>query len=145
MDIVSGLPETASGCTGCVVFVDQLSKMTHFVAVPSTVDSEHLAQIFLDHVFRLHRMPQSIVSDRDARFMSRFWRAVFDTLESKLLYSSAYHPQTETNPLSVVTFNRRGSSRPMRGPCSSPTTSYKNFQIFHGALRGKCSGRERSR
>ena len=95
MDVASGLPETASGCTGCVVFVDRLSKMAHFVAVPSTVDSEHLAQIFVDHVFRLHGIPQSIVSDRDTRFMSRFWRAVFDTLESKLLYSSAYHPQTD--------------------------------------------------
>ena len=66
MDIVSGLPETATGYTGCVVFVDRLSKMAHFVAVPSTVDSEHLAQIFLDHIFCLHGMPQSIVSDRDA-------------------------------------------------------------------------------
>ena len=84
-----------NGFTGCVVFVDRLSKMAYFAPVSSTVDSIGLAQIFLDNVFRLHGMPQSIVSDRDARFMSRFWRAVFDTLESKLLFSSAYHPQTD--------------------------------------------------
>ena len=95
MDIVTGLPETAEGYSGCVVFVDRLSKMAHFAAVSSRVDSEQLAQIFINNVFRLHGMPQSIVSDRDPRFMSRFWRAVFDTLESKLLYSSAYHPQTD--------------------------------------------------
>ena len=92
---VSELPEIASGFSGCMVFVDRLSKMTHFVAVSSTVDSTELAQIFLDNVFRLHGMPQSIISDRDSRFMSRFWRAVFDALESKLLYSSAYHLQTD--------------------------------------------------
>ena len=95
MDIVSGLPETMNGFTGCVVFVYRLSKLAHFAPVSSTVDSIGLAQIFLDNIFRLHGMPQSIVSDRDPQFMSRFWRAVFDTLESKLLFSSAYHPQTD--------------------------------------------------
>ena len=69
--------------------------MAHFAVVPSTVDSKQLAQIFVDNVFRLHGIPRSIVSDRDPRFMSRFWRAIFETLESKLLYSSAYHPQTD--------------------------------------------------
>ena len=57
MDIVSGLPETVNGFTGCVVFIDRLSKMAYFAPVSSIVDSIGLAQIFLDNVFCLHGMP----------------------------------------------------------------------------------------
>ena len=95
LDIITHLPVTESGNSACVVFIDRLSKMAHFVATGGNIDSERLAHIFVNHVFRLHGIPQSIISDRDSRFMSRFWRAIFEVLKTKLLYSSAYYPQTD--------------------------------------------------
>ena len=95
MDIITHLPLSINGYSSCVVFIDRLSKMAHFVPATASLSSERLAKLFVDHIFRLHGMPKSIISDRDSRFMSRFWKAVFDSLGTKLLYSSAYHPQTD--------------------------------------------------
>ena len=95
MDIITHLPLTSNGYSCCVVFIDRLSKMAHFVPATASLDSERLAKLFINNIFRLHGMPKSIVSDRDSRFMSGFWKAVFKVLETKLLYSSAYHPQTD--------------------------------------------------
>ena len=60
----------------------------------STTGTE-AALLFLDHVYRQHGMPKSIVSDRDPRFTSGFWRHVFELLGSKLHTSTADHFQTD--------------------------------------------------
>ena len=59
------------------------------------VTGEDTAALFLEHVFRLHGLPDSIVSDRDPRFTSAFWRHVFSMLGTKLHMSTADHPQTD--------------------------------------------------
>ena len=69
--------------------------VTYFVPTTASLDSERLARLFVNIIFRLHGMPKSIVSDRDSRIMSLFWKSVFEILGTKLLYSSAYHPQTD--------------------------------------------------
>ena len=69
--------------------------VTYFVPATASLDSERLARLFVNNIFRLHGMPKSIVSDRDSRIMSLFWKSVFEILGTKLLYSSAYHPQTD--------------------------------------------------
>ena len=56
---------------------------------------EQVAQLFLDHVYKLHGLPESITSDRDKVFISKFWRELFRTLAVGLHYSSSYHPQTD--------------------------------------------------
>ena len=53
------------------------------------------AQIFIDNVFRLHGLPEVIISDRDPRFTGKFWRALFDLLGTDLRFSTAFHPQTD--------------------------------------------------
>ena len=95
MDIITHLPMSDNGFLSYVVFIDRLSKMAHFVPATASLDSERLARLFVNNIFRLHGMPKSIVSDCDSRFMSRFWKSVFEILGTKLLYSSAYHPQTD--------------------------------------------------
>src|SRR3954453_1588809 len=52
-------------------------------------------KIFFDHIFHLHGLPTSIVSDRDAKFTSRFWQSLFRTLGTRLAMSTAFHPQTD--------------------------------------------------
>ena len=53
------------------------------------------AQIFVDNVFRLHGLPEVIISDRDPRFTGKFWRALFDLLGMDLQFNTAFHPQTD--------------------------------------------------
>jgi len=53
------------------------------------------AQLYIKEIVRLHRVPSSIVSDRDPRFTSRFWQTLQSAMVSKLTMSSAYHPQTD--------------------------------------------------
>ncbi|KAF1314505.1 Pol protein, partial [Globisporangium splendens] len=72
MDFVFGFPEDKARNTGVVVFVDRLSKMVHVAPVRKHVTVQETACLFLEHVFRYHGLPESIVSDRDPRFTAAF-------------------------------------------------------------------------
>jgi hypothetical protein len=96
MDLITGLPMTRHGQhDAIVVFVDKLSKMVHYAPCTTTVDAPTLAKIFLREVVRLHGVPEIIISDRDPRFTSHFWTALWNALGTKLKMSTAYHPQTD--------------------------------------------------
>ena len=73
MDFVSGLPRTQKGHDAIWVIVDRLTKTAHFLPVNMKYSLEKLAKLYMDEVVRLHGVPVSIVSDRDPRFVSRFW------------------------------------------------------------------------
>ena len=77
------------------VVVDRLSKYAHFMVLSHPFTALDVAQIYLDHVFKLHGMPHSIVSDRDPVFLSQFWQALFSVQGVNLCLSSSYHPQTD--------------------------------------------------
>ena len=53
------------------------------------------AQIFINNAFRLHGLPEVIISDRDPRFTGKFWRSLFDLLGTNLQFSTAFHLQTD--------------------------------------------------
>lgn len=95
LDLITKLPTTLAGHDAIVVFVDRLSKMTHFAPTHSDVDAEELAEIFLQYVFRHHGLPINLVSDRGSVFTGRFWKELFSRLQTKLHFSTAYHPQTD--------------------------------------------------
>src|SRR4051812_418310 len=80
MDLITHLPKTRSGHDAIVVFVDRLSKMVHFQPTTTTATAPDIAKLFFETIFRLHGMPNIIVSDRDPRFTSLFWKALFKCL-----------------------------------------------------------------
>jgi hypothetical protein len=95
LDFIFGLPRTASGFDGIMTAVCRLTKRLHLSVVRSTDDAPESAEVFFRDVVRLHGVPSSIVSDRDVRFTSRFWRALWKRLGTKLAMSTAFHPQTD--------------------------------------------------
>ena len=95
MDFITHLPPTLSGYDSIFVVVDRLSKMAHFIPCATTITAEEAAHLFVSHVFRLHGMPKTIVSDRDPKFTSNFWKGLMSALGCTIAMSSGYHPQTD--------------------------------------------------
>lgn len=94
MDFIEGLP--TSGSANCIlVIVDKWSKYSHFTPLKHPFSAFSVALAFLENVYKLHGMPQSIVSDRDKIFTSTFWQHLFALTNTQLCMSSAYHPQSD--------------------------------------------------
>ncbi|OWM70560.1 hypothetical protein CDL15_Pgr014233 [Punica granatum] len=94
MDFIEGLPRSL-GKEVIFVVVDRCTKYAHFMSLTHPYSATTVAQTFMDNVFKLHGMPESIVSDRDPIFLSNFWQDLFKLQGVALLASSAYHPQTD--------------------------------------------------
>ena len=75
-----------------MVVVDRLSKYAHFCPLSHPFTPSLIAQVFLDHIFKLHRMPTSIVSDRDPNFTITFWQKLFKLQGTQMSMSTTYHP-----------------------------------------------------
>jgi hypothetical protein len=95
MDLITALPRTSTGKDAIVVFVDRLSKMTHFTAITTDIGAQELAEVFISSVMKHHGLPLTIISDRDPRFTGHFWRAVMKKMGTSLKMSSAFHPQSD--------------------------------------------------
>ena len=61
----------------------------------TTIDAQGLATLFIDNIFRLHGLPESIVSDRGLQFTADFWRYLCAPLGIRTRLSTAFHPQTD--------------------------------------------------
>ena len=95
MDFVVGLPRTPKGYNAIWVIVDRLTKSAHFLPVRTTYSMDRYAQLYVKEIVRLHGVPVSIVSDRDPRFTSKFWKSLHEAMGTKLNFSTAFHPQTD--------------------------------------------------
>ena len=95
MDLITRLPETKHGNTAIVVFVDRLAKMVRLVPFSMAIGAEQYATLFVREVFAKHGLPESIVSDRDTRFTSDFFRQLCELLGIKQCMSTAFRLQSD--------------------------------------------------
>jgi transposase InsO family protein len=95
MDFIVGLPRTQSGYDLIWVIVDRLTKVAHFIPVKTTYSGAKLAELYMSRIVCLHGVPKKIVSDRGSPFTSKFWEKLHESMDTKLNFSSAYHPQTD--------------------------------------------------
>jgi hypothetical protein len=95
MDFIVGLPRTQKGYNSIWVVVDRLTKVAHFIPVSTTYSGARLAELYISRIVCLHGVPKKIISDRGSQFTSRFWEQLHDSLDTKLRFSTAYHPQTD--------------------------------------------------
>jgi transposase InsO family protein len=95
MDFIVGLPWTPKGNDLIWVIVDRLTKVADFVPVKVTFGTERLANLYVEHILRLHGAPKSIVSDRGPQFVAKFWRSLHKLMGTTLHYSTTFHPQTD--------------------------------------------------
>ena len=78
-----------------MVVVDKLTKAAHFIPVKSMHKTDDITKIFMKDIFKLHGFPKEIVSDRDVKFTSNFWKGLLVDLGTKMNFSSSYYPQTD--------------------------------------------------
>ena len=94
MDFITKLLVVA-GKDAILVVCDRLSKMTHFVATTEGTSAEGLARLFRDNVWKLHGLPESVVSDRGPQFAAELTKELDWMLGIKTKLSTAFHPQTD--------------------------------------------------
>jgi len=85
----------AQGYDAILVVCDRFSKMAHFIATTEKTSAEGLAKLFRDHVWKLHGLPESIISDRGVQFAAGMMKEVNNLLGIQTKLSTAYHPQTD--------------------------------------------------
>lgn len=94
LEFIEGLPKSHNKSVILAV-LDRLSKYARFIGLTHIYTAFTAAQAFLDNVYKLHGLPQTIVSDRDTIFLSKFWQALFEVQGVQLHHSTAYHPQSD--------------------------------------------------
>ena len=95
MDFITGFSMTWRQHDSIKVVVDKLTKETHFIPVNPMHKTNDIAKIFMRDIFKLHGLPKEIVSDRDVKFTSNFWKGLFANLGTKLNFRTAYHPHID--------------------------------------------------
>ncbi|RVW45588.1 Transposon Ty3-I Gag-Pol polyprotein [Vitis vinifera] len=102
MDFVIGLPRTLGGNNAIWVIVDRVDKVCSLFAYESQLFFRSFSFSLCEGDVRMHGVPVSIVSDRDPRFTSRFWHSLQKALDTKLSFSTAFHPQTDGQSERVI-------------------------------------------
>jgi hypothetical protein len=96
MDFILGLPKAPTGEDSIWVVVDRLTKSAHFIPIKVKDPMDKLARLYVQNIVCLHGVPSVIISDRDSHFTSRFWQSLQKEMGMELKFSTAFHPQTNS-------------------------------------------------
>ena len=92
MDFVTHLPCTTRGFDGIFSIIDRFSKFCLFIPIVGNITALDCANLFFKHWVCNFGMPVKIISDRDPKFTSHFWKSLMKCLDCKVAVSSSYHP-----------------------------------------------------
>ena len=95
MDFVVQLPKTSEGYDAIMTVLCRFSKRVHFIPMNTDATAKEVAKLYFREIWKDHGLSESIVSDRDPKFTSKFWQALFKLLGSKLDMSTAFHPESD--------------------------------------------------
>jgi transposase InsO family protein len=95
MDFVTTLPMTKENHDAVMVIVDKLTKLVMFIPTRTDTDTVKTAKKFFNHWYKWFGLPKKIISDRDGRFIRRFWKELFRLTQTRLAMSTRHHPQTD--------------------------------------------------
>jgi hypothetical protein len=95
MDFITKLPRTNKQHDSIMVVVDKLTKAAHFIPVKLTHKETNIVDVYMREIARLHGIPKTIVSDRDPKFTSNFWKGLFNGFGTNLNFSTTYHPESD--------------------------------------------------
>jgi hypothetical protein len=77
------------------VIVDRLTKIARFIPVKTTYSNVKLVELYMSRIMCLYGVPKKIMSDRGSQFTPKFWEKLHESMDTKLNFSSAYHPQID--------------------------------------------------
>jgi hypothetical protein len=95
MDFITGFPRKRKLHDSIMVVVDKLTKVAHFIPLKTIHKEEYVVDIFMKEVARLHGIPKMIVSDRDPKFTSNFWKGLFKGFRMNMNFITTYHPKSD--------------------------------------------------
>jgi hypothetical protein len=95
MDFIKRLPRTNKQHDSIMMVVDKLTKVAHFIPMKVAHKATDVVDIYMREVARLHGIPKTIVSDRDPKFISKFWRGLFKGFKTNLNFNTTYHPESD--------------------------------------------------
>ncbi|OBZ76509.1 Transposon Ty3-G Gag-Pol polyprotein [Grifola frondosa] len=136
MDFVGPFPKS-QGYDYLWVVVCRLTSMVHLVPMNTTSTASDIAERYLREIVRLHGLPESIVSDHDSKFTSKFWRELHRLMGTKLLMSTSFHLQTDG--LSEWTISNTMMEFALNSSASA-TTGFAPFELNYGYLSRMISG-----
>jgi hypothetical protein len=134
-----------------LVVICRLTSLVHLIPTTTSMKATEVAWLFLKDIVRLHGLPETIVSDRDSKFISKFWHELHCLMGVKLLMSMAYHPQTDVMGERAI----RGVTQVLRGivthdqtdwvdrlpmaefainSCVNDSTGFAPFELTYGAM-----------
>jgi hypothetical protein len=95
MDFITKLPRTNTQHDYIMVVVDNLTKDAHFVPVQLTHKAVNIVDVYMKEIARLHGIPKTIVSDRDPKFTSKFWKGLFNGFATHFNFITDYHLESD--------------------------------------------------
>ena len=96
MDFITGLPKSGPQQHDAIlVIVDRLTEIAHYIPTHESITSEGTARLYFDNIFRLHDLPNSLVSDRGTQFTFGFSRTLCKLLSITQNLSTSFHPWTD--------------------------------------------------
>ena len=139
MDYMSGLPSTKLGNDCVFLVVDRFSKMTILTACKKSITAEATAKLFFERVWVHFGLPQTIISDRDSRFLSTFWSSLWSFMDTKLTKSTSFHPQTDgqtevVNRMIVHILRMYNSKHPRTWDKSLPYIQHSYNRALHRSI-----------